>query len=1114
MERETAAIGSIACVLLVVAASFAPFGPVGMAAGNVGNVENRPDAYSVEQGDRCIPLTIVGDASQNVTSYYDYRSSPNSDFSSHGTDDRQVSQVSQFYVYRGENADSLLFLHDRRNDDSPEGGAVSMDIQNIPEQASWSVEDDNYSEEADDRFIHGETRSRVDWVWAPERTDGGALSGMGHVNDSGITIQAAFGNDTYAARELDSPYADGNLSWAARGPDERLAPLSKSESVTVRQGGCPTNTAPNADLTVTPETATPGTTVTLDASASTDPDGIYRYYWDVDNDGTIDNTTTTPTLQQTYDTIGQRTVRVVVEDTTRLRSEATATVNVTAGTVSATINAPTQATVSEPVAFDGSNSTASPGATYEWTFGDGTTATGQQVSHTYAQTGQFNVTLNVTESTGERDSATATVTVGLNESRDPTASLSAPATVQAGTSATLDASNSTAPRGSATYEWDLNGDGTPENVTTTPTLTTTFGTVGNQTVSVTVVDGANRTDTATATVTVGLNENRDPTASLSAPATVQAGTSVTLDASNSTAPRGSATYEWDLNGDGTPENVTTTPTLTTTFGTVGNQTVSVTVVDGANRTDTASAPVSVTVDERLSATIRADASQSEPGESVGFSLGASPSERVVDRSIDFGDGETATNVGTSVRHVFDDPGTYTVSYTATGRFGQTASATTAVTVERQASSGGGGGSDSGGSSGGGGGGSDDDDSGDSGGSGGSSLPPAPEPTPEPESEQTTVTQTVGTLNVTFAEATDRFETRLDDGTLGPSEVRVRRVAFSNVSADTTVTVRDEWNGTTEPPNGTDRTPLALGPSVSGGSASSVTYQLAIDREWVRSQGGSVGSLTPATWSGSEWEPAEGTVVRNGSTVVMNVTADPAAPMALGVATPQVSGESIGTAGSPVVGQPLIVTATLSNTGHRDGTETVTTVLGGRVVASEQVTVPAGGTADLSFTITPTRAGTQELSLAGQSRTLEVAESVASIGSPSVSVAKSRVAPGETVRVNATFTNDGTAAGNVSAEFVAFGDVVETERMQLEPGESRTVTFEQRIERPGEYALSVNGQNATVTVDGEVTQTEETFVGGSGGSGDGGSRSPLTLALLAVGGVGVVVGGIVVLTRQL
>ncbi|WP_254280389.1 PKD domain-containing protein [Haloarcula marina] len=1022
MERETAAIGSIACVLLVVAASFAPFGPVGMAAGNVGNVENRPDAYSVEQGDRCIPLTIVGDASRNVTSYYDYRGGPNSDFSSHGTDDRQVSQVSQFYVYRGENADSLLFLHDRRNDDSPEGGAVSMDIQNIPEQAEWTVEDDNYTNR-DDRFIHGTTRSRIDWMWSPDRNDGGALSGMGHVNDSGITIQAAFGDDTYAAREMDWQYADDNLSWAARGPDERLAPLSKSESVTVRQGGCPTNTAPNADLTVTPETVTPGTTVTLDASASTDPDGIYRYYWDVDNDGTIDNTTTTPTLQQTYDTIGQRTVRVVVEDTTRLRSEATATVNVTAGTVSATIDAPTQATVSEPVAFDGSNSTASPGATYEWTFGDGTTATGQQVSHTYAQSGQFNVTLNVTESTGERDSATATVTVGLNESRDPTASLSAPATVQAGTSATLDASNST-------------------------------------------------------------------------------------------APRGSATYEWDLNGDGTPENVTTTPTLTTTFGTVGNQTVSVTVVDGANRTDTASAPVSVTVDERLSATIQADASQSEPGESVGFSLGASPSERVVDRSIDFGDGETATNVGTSVRHVFDDPGTYTVSYTATGRFGQTASATTAVTVERQASSGGGGGSDSGGSSGGGGGGSDDDDSGDSGGSGGSSLPPAPEPTPEPESEQTTVTQTVGTLNVTFAEATDRFETRLDDGTLGPSEVRVRRVAFSNVSADTTVTVRDEWNGTTEPPNGTDRTPLALGPSVSGGSASSVTYQLAIDREWVRSQGGSVGSLTPATWSGSEWEPAEGTVVRNGSTVVMNVTADPAAPMALGVATPQVSGESIGTAGSPVVGQPLIVTATLSNTGHRDGTETVTTVLGGRVVASEQVTVPAGGAADLSFTITPTRAGTQELSLAGQSRTLEVAESVASIGSPSVSVAKSRVAPGETVRVNATFTNDGTAAGNVSAEFVAFGDVVETERMQLEPGESRTVTFEQRIERPGEYALSVNGQNATVTVDGEVTQTEETFVGGSGGSGDGGSRSPLTLALLAVGGVGVVVGGIVVLTRQL
>ena len=67
-------------------------------------------------------------------------------------------------------------------------------------------------------------------------------------------------------------------------------------------------------------------------------------------------------------------------------------------------------------AFDGSNSLAqAPGATiksWSWNFGDGATANGPTVTHTFSDDGHFQVTLTVTDSNGQR----GTYTVGLDVS--------------------------------------------------------------------------------------------------------------------------------------------------------------------------------------------------------------------------------------------------------------------------------------------------------------------------------------------------------------------------------------------------------------------------------------------------------------------------------------------------------------------------------------------------------------------------------------------------------------------------------------------------------------------------------------------------------------------------
>ena len=71
----------------------------------------------------------------------------------------------------------------------------------------------------------------------------------------------------------------------------------------------------------------------------------------------------------------------------------------------------------------------------------------------------------------------------------------------------------------------------------------------------------------------------------------------TFDASGSYDPDGTlVSYQWDLDGDGVDDEVTTTPTLTHTFETPFKGLVQVRVVDDEGRTALATAPVDVSID--------------------------------------------------------------------------------------------------------------------------------------------------------------------------------------------------------------------------------------------------------------------------------------------------------------------------------------------------------------------------------------------------------------------------------------------------------------------------------------------------------------------------------------
>lgn len=86
----------------------------------------------------------------------------------------------------------------------------------------------------------------------------------------------------------------------------------------------PVNQSPTAALTASPTSGTGSVNVTLDASASHDPDGtIIKYEWDFEGDGTYNTTTTTPVITHAYG-VGTYTPRVRVTDDDGAMDTATA----------------------------------------------------------------------------------------------------------------------------------------------------------------------------------------------------------------------------------------------------------------------------------------------------------------------------------------------------------------------------------------------------------------------------------------------------------------------------------------------------------------------------------------------------------------------------------------------------------------------------------------------------------------------------------------------------------------------------------------------------------------------------------------------------------------------
>ncbi|HEY4020179.1 MAG TPA: PKD domain-containing protein [Pseudonocardiaceae bacterium] len=171
------------------------------------------------------------------------------------------------------------------------------------------------------------------------------------------------------------------------------------------QGATPLTAA--ASATPTTGNAPLAVNFTGSAQGGTAP---YTYSWNFGDGGT----STTQNPSHTYANAGTYTAQLTVTDSANPAVTATANATVTVSAVGNPLTAsasatPTSGQIPVNVSFTGTATGGTPPYSYSWNFGDGTTSTVQNPTHTYNTVGTFNASLTVTDSSGKTASSSVSI---------------------------------------------------------------------------------------------------------------------------------------------------------------------------------------------------------------------------------------------------------------------------------------------------------------------------------------------------------------------------------------------------------------------------------------------------------------------------------------------------------------------------------------------------------------------------------------------------------------------------------------------------------------------------------------------------------------------------------
>jgi PKD repeat protein len=281
-----------------------------------------------------------------------------------------------------------------------------------------------------------------------------------------------------------SNYFAGSIDEAAVYPNE-LSAAQVSDHFAKGNGAA--NVPPTAAFTSTANNLI----VAFDGTGSTDSDGtIASYAWNF-GDG---STGTGAKPSHTYATGNTYNVTLTVTDNSGATGTITQPITVSAANILPTASF-TATSVNFTATFTASGSKDTDGTivSYAWNFGDNTTGSGVNPSHTYAAGNTYLVTLTVTDNRGGTGTMQQSVTVS---NAPPSAAFTSSA---AGLTASFNGGGSADSDGTiASYAWNF-GDG---STGTGATPTHTYATGNTYSVTLTVTDNQGATGTVTNPITV------------------------------------------------------------------------------------------------------------------------------------------------------------------------------------------------------------------------------------------------------------------------------------------------------------------------------------------------------------------------------------------------------------------------------------------------------------------------------------------------------------------------------------------------------------------------------------------------------------------------------------
>ncbi len=445
----------------------------------------------------------------------------------------------------------------------------------------------------------------------------------------------------------DWDFGNGNTS-TAQNPSATFATGNYTVTLIVTDSvGC-------VDTASTTVTATPGPTASFiaDDSIGCPPhpvnftagtgQGIVGFNWNL-GDGTV--AFGTSNVFHTYQTSGNFDVTLVVTDTLGCRDTLVKPQYIQINPPVADFNANvTSGCPILAVTFTDASTFTNNIVSFDWDFGDGTTGTGNPVSHNYDSSGVFTVTLIITDNEGCMDTAVRPAYITVFE--PPVSIINPLDTVGCAPFTVPFADASTGVTGITAWDWNF-GNGNTGNG---PTSTQSYPAAGGYTVSLIVTDGNGCRDTSNTSVTAtpGPDANFVADDSIGCPPHP-----VTFTGNTG---QGIVTWVWDF-GDGT-DSTTSVNTVDHTYLAAGNYTVTLIVIDTLGCEDTIVKPNYIEINPPV-ADFNANTTSGCPVLAVTFTDASTFTNNIVNFSWDFGDGNTGT--GNPVNHSYDSSGVFTVT---------------------------------------------------------------------------------------------------------------------------------------------------------------------------------------------------------------------------------------------------------------------------------------------------------------------------------------------------------------------------------------------------------------------------------------------------------------------